>query len=244
MFDTGIWSVFKAEGPSACRLHVGTPTSSLSSVLCSLSTKEGFVTGHNGVQSRAIIEWIISPKHATHPDLKNAPVFGGQRAKTRGGICGGRVCQEISGELWRRVVALPSDGSVVFSRLQLISCFSLSWQRCVVVFVFFALPQGCETARVPRQKKRKVFGRKELWMFFVCLYTKLHFVLLMNGRMSGPVFSQDTSGFLASIWTCFAIAFILLYSPTFTHVLHHLFVNFETQNCFKVVWKLSSTTAH
>lgn len=70
-------------------------------------------------------------------------------------------------------------------------------------------------------------------MFFVCLYTKLHFVLLMNGRMSGPVFLA--SGFLASIWTCFAIAFILLYSPTFTHVLHHLFVSFETQNCFKVV---------
>lgn len=37
-------------------------------------------------------------------------------------------------------------------------------------------------------------------MFFVYLYTKLHFVLLMNGRMFGPVFSQDTSGFLAGIW--------------------------------------------
>lgn len=177
-------------------------------------SKEGFVTGHNGVQSRAIIEWIISPKHATHPDLKNAPVFGGQRAKTRGGICGGRVCQEISGELWRRVVALPSDGSVVFSRLQsasvnLLFLSLMTEMRCCCVF-FFALPQGCETARVPRQKKRKVFGRKELWMFFVCLYTKLHFVLPMNGRMSGPVFSQDTSGFLASIWTCFAQAFILL----------------------------------
>lgn len=37
-------------------------------------------------------------------------------------------------------------------------------------------------------------------MFFVCLCTKLHFVLLMNGGMFGPVFSQDTSGFLAGIW--------------------------------------------
>lgn len=210
MFDTGIRSVFKAAGPSACRLHVGTPASSLSSVLCRKR-----VLSRGTMESRVgqLLNESSRPNTQHTPTLKTRLCSVANVRRQEGGFAAAVFAKRFLasfGGASSHFRAMGASSSVSFSQLQLISCFSLSWQRCVVVFFFFALPQGCETARVPRQKKRKVFGRKELWMFFVCLYTKLHFVLPMNGRMSAPVFSQDTSGFLASIWTCFALAFILL----------------------------------
>lgn len=122
----------------ASRLHVGTPTSSLSSVFCRKR-----VLSQCTMESRVGQLFNESSRPNTqHTPTLNAPVFGGQRAKTRGGICSGRVCQEISGELWRRIVALPSAGSVVFTRLQSasVNLLFLSLMTEMALCWFFFLP--------------------------------------------------------------------------------------------------------
>lgn len=65
-------------------------------------------------------------------------------------------------------------------------------------------------------------------MFFVCLYTKLHLVLRMNGGMFGPVFSQDTSRFLAGIWKIY----FSLVTNVYQHAAPFVFLLSNTKQSF------------
>lgn len=136
MFDTGIWSVFKAEGPSACRLHVGTPTSSLSSVLCRKR-----VLSRGTMESRVgqLLNESSRPNTQHTPTLKTRLCSVANMRRQEGGFAAAVFAKRFLasfGGASSHFRAMGASSSVGFSWLQLISCFSLSWQRCVVVGFF------------------------------------------------------------------------------------------------------------